>query len=95
VDALVKQVSRLSDELRAEAERLIAKEGAKAAIERLEAEAEADKAVAFARLHLASVVAALGKDEQACISILRRVPDLRDDQMPDALASSKLGGSSA
>jgi len=86
VDVLVKEVSRLSDDVRAEAERLIANEGADLAITRLEAEAEADEAIAFERLNLASIVAALGKDEQACIATLRLLPDLPEDKMPDALA---------
>ncbi|MBM3473256.1 MAG: tetratricopeptide repeat protein [Armatimonadetes bacterium] len=89
-EALIQQVSTLANDLRAEAERLIKEEGADKAIERLRAEATADEKVAFRRLNLAAVVAALGGDEQTARAILANVSAAADEEIPLALARHKL-----
>jgi len=86
VDAPMAQVSAAKAELKAEAERLVREEGAEAAISRLRREAQADKQVAFQRLNLAAVVAALVGDEATACDLLKAVPVAPDDQLVLALA---------
>jgi len=90
-DALMTEVNRLAGELRAEAERLVAQEGADGAITRLRAEAKADATAAFQRLNLAMVVAALAGDDQGAADVIAsKTPAATDEELTLALARHSL-----
>ena len=87
VGALTEQVNTLAGQLRTEAQRLIDKEGAEKALEQLRGEAEADETIAFERLNLAAVVAALSGDGEAAGDLLgEEMPAARERDLPLAIA---------